>query len=328
MTSTPRSPARRYDRALLALACQDRRQGLATREDLSSAGVTPALVSRALARRDLVRIRRGVYALAPLPVRARHLLRDGVLDLAYLAEVRAVLTSLGAVADRRTAALLWRLDLLVEPSTVECRVPRSQTRVDMKGVSVRCSRATAQVERAVAGTAAVDVTPADETVLDCALSRPLLEAVVIADSALRVGCVTVEELVAAVARRQGPGTRRLRRVLELMDPQSGSVLESMLRFLLLTNGLAPQSQYTVRRGTQVIGRFDFCFEAERLIVECDGRRWHDPDDVRRKDRHRDNGLQRLGWRILRFDWDEVRSSPAYVLAAVRDCLSLAQPVAA
>ena len=217
------------------------------------------------------------------------------------------------------------MDMLVEPTKVECRVPRSQSRVALKGVSARCSRATAQVSVVVSGTDAILTTPADETVLDCALVRPLLEAVIIADSALRVGCVTVDDLVTAVAARKGPGRTRLLRLLELVDPESGSVLESMLRFLLVTNGLIPQSQFRVRSrdGKRNIGRFDFCFEAAGLIIECDGRRWHDPDDVRRKDRHKGNELARAGWRVLRFDWEEVRHSPAYVLAAVRECLELA-----
>ena len=168
-------------------------------------------------------------------------------------------------------------------------------------------------------------TPATVTVLACVLARPLLEAAAVADSALRVGCVTVDDLIKAVAERKGPGRARLLRLLELIDPESGSVLESMLRYLLVTNGLTPQPQFQVRSrdGKREIGRFDFCFEAERLIIECDGRRWHDPDDVRRKDRHKDNELARLGWRVLRFDWNEVRHSEAYVLAVVRDCLELA-----
>jgi very-short-patch-repair endonuclease len=311
-----------YSSTLLLGACTTGNQGMATREQLLTAGLTRRLLSRALATGDLVRLRRGVYALGPLPARSRHLLSNGQLDLGYLAATRAVVLSLDGVADRRTAALLWGMDQLVEPTHVECRVGRSQRRVSMKGVDVRVSVATGFVLHPAGGLDPVPVTTAVDTVLDCAMARPMLEAVVIADSALRVGCVSLDDLVAGASERRGPKTARLRRLLALMDPDSGSVLESMLRFLLVTNGLHPVSQFTVHRGKQVVGRFDFCFEAARLIVECDGRRWHDPEDVRRKDRHRDNALQRLGWRILRFDWNEVRSSPTYVLECVRDCLKL------
>jgi very-short-patch-repair endonuclease len=72
-----------------------------------------------------------------------------------------------------------------------------------------------------------------------------------------------------------------------------------------------------------VGRFDFCLEKARLIIECDGRRWHDPEDVRRKDRGKENHLARLDWRILRFSWSEVLHSPGYVLACISDCVALA-----
>lgn len=312
-----------YSATLLLVACRPSTQGIASRDELLAGDLTRGLLSRALAKGDVVRLRRGVYALGPLPQRGRHLLKDGRVDLGYLALVRSVLLSLDAVADRRTAALVWGMDLLVEPTKVECRVPASRRRVAGADVDARSS-INAKVELiSVQELEPVPVSTAVDTVLDCAGSRPRLEAVVIADSALRVGCVTVEGLVAAAASRRGRDLDGVRKVLALMDPLSGSVLESMLRVLLATHQLYPSSQFTVHDGARVIGRFDFCFEKERLIIECDGRRWHDPDDVRRKDRHRDNALQRLGWRILRFDWDEVRNSPAYVLAAVCDCLALA-----
>jgi very-short-patch-repair endonuclease len=256
-------------------------------------------------------------------------LSDGAVDPGYLAETRSVLHSLGrAVADRRTAAVFWGMDMLVEPRDVEVRVPRTQTRVKLAGVRARCSSQTAKVPRAVLGLAAVDVTPALDTVLDCCVDRPMLEAVVIADSALRRKLITLEELRAGVADRSGTsGARKLRRLLTLVDERSGSVLESMLRYLLNTNGLWPPSQRIIRNrdGKRVVGRVDFCFPDSWLVIECDGRRWHDPADARNSDRERDNGLARSGWRVLRFTWAEVRHSPSLVLACVRDALL---PVAA
>jgi very-short-patch-repair endonuclease len=309
----------------LAKACIEARQHQATRGHLRSAGVGTTLLTRCVREQRILRLRRGAYALAPLPSRGRHLLSDGQVDLGYLAEVRSVLHSLGTdcAADRRTAALLWQMDMLVEPKLVEVRVPRSRTRVVMDGVNPKCSTSSSATLLPVRGLEEVSVTPAVDTVLDCCRDRPMMEAVVIADSALRRQLVTVEELTVAVAGEAHlRGVRKLRRLLTLIDDQSGSVLESILRFLLLTNGLRPQSQYVVksRDGKRSVGRVDFCFEAERVVIECDGRRWHDPDDARTKDRHRDNGLARARWLVLRFTWDEVRNSAGYVLACVREAL--------
>lgn len=300
------------------------RQCQATRAQLRAAGLSSGAVQRALASGELLRLRRGVYALAPLPVRGRHLLRDGVPDVGYLAAARAAVTGLGrAVVARRTAAVLYGMDMLVEPDLVELRVPHGRV-LQEPGIEALPSRQTRHVDCSVAGYEALPMTTPVDTVLDCATSRPMREAVVLADSALRRGLVTVEELVAEVGRRRGHRDgARWRRLLHLVDDRSGSVLESVLRYLLVLHGYRPESQYVVRRGTLLVGRFDFCLEQARVIVECDGRRWHDPEDVRQKDRQKANALTRQGWRLLRFSWDEVLHSPAYVLACLADCVALA-----
>ena len=65
-------------------------------------------------------------------------------------------------------------------------------------------------------------------------------------------------------------------------------------------------------------RADFSFPEARLIVEVDGARWH-PDA--RVDRRRDNALACLGWRVLRFGWEEVVHDTPSVLAQVREALA-------
>jgi hypothetical protein len=161
-----------------------------------------------------------------------------------------------------------------------------------------------------------------QTVVDCAMSRPLREAVIIADSALRVKRVSLEELQReAVRLAHHPGGPRLRRVLDLVDPASGSVLESALRVLLAQHGYHPESQVSLLDANErLIGRVDFLFRSERLVIECDGRRWHDPEDARERDRVRGNELERAAWRLLRVTWDEVLFRPAHVLGLVQDCL--------
>jgi len=304
-------------------ACPPSRQGQARRSDLLNSGLNSGQIAALVKDGGLLRLRRGSYALAPLAVRGRHLLSGGEVDHGYLAEVRSVLHSLGdAVADRRTAALLWRMDMLVEPKLVEVRVARTRTRVGLEGVTARCSTMEDSTTVEVAGFEALALTTAVDTVLDCCLDRPMQEAVVIADSALRRELVTVEELERAVSERANTsGVRTLRRLLKLVDPSSGSVLESMLRYLLNNHDLWPSSQVTLsQRDGRRIGRVDFCFAGQHLVIECDGRRWHDPMDTRDRDRRRDNGLARTQWLVLRFTWDEVRYSPSYVLACVRDAL--------
>jgi very-short-patch-repair endonuclease len=161
------------------------------------------------------------------------------------------------------------------------------------------------------------VTTAVQTVVDCALALPRLDATVVADSALRAGDVTVDELQEAVARL--PGRRdaaRARRVVEGCDPECGSVLESVQRVRMVLAGLDGFATQVVVRRLPVL-RVDFCFAAARLVVEVDGARWHQEP---RRDQQRDNALAALGWRVLRFTWHEVVHDGASVVAAVRAAL--------
>jgi hypothetical protein len=70
------------------------------------------------------RVRRSVYSTKPPPPVAGHLLTNGLLDLGYLALMRAALLELGkrAVLGGRSAALAWGWDLLVEPDRVTADV--------------------------------------------------------------------------------------------------------------------------------------------------------------------------------------------------------------
>jgi very-short-patch-repair endonuclease len=241
--------------------------------------------------------------------------------------VRAALLELGpgAAAAGRTAAVLHGWGLLREPRrTVELVVPHGHDRSPL-GVRVRQSHDIRVVDLVpVRGLAPLPVTTALQTVLDCAVTLPVLEAVVVADSALRAGDVGVDELQDAVARSASrPGATRRRRVLEGCDPECGSVLESVQRVRMLLAGLDGFATQVVLRSAPVL-RVDFCFAAARLVVEVDGARWH-PDPQR--DQHRDNALAALGWRVLRFTWSEVVHDSAGVLATVRAALGAGASVA-
>ena len=141
--------------------------------------------------------------------------------------------------------------------------------------------------------------------LDLCRSLPLAEAVVVVDSALRQAQVTVEELTVALRELPaGRGRGQVARALRLMDPASGSVLETLCRVLLQQAGLAPTAtQFVVRdaRG-RWIGRVDFAWPHQRLVVEADGFAFHADRASYRDDRRRGNALLLDGWRVLRFSW--------------------------
>lgn len=302
--------------------CGSGSQGLATTQQLLAAGVLAPALSQAVRDGLVVRVHRRVYSVGPLRGWTRYVVTDQGVAPEYVLRVRAALLSLGpgAVAHRRTAAALRGWPLLREPArTVDAAVPHGSRRTALKDVKVTERRVFShELLTVLPDSDPMAVTTAVQTVVDCGSSLPLLEAVVVCDSALRSKHVQLAELVTAARALPGvTDARRLRRVLELCDPESGSVLETVLRVRMVLAGVSGfATQHVVRNalGARVL-RVDFCFAEAGLIVEVDGERWH--QDATR-DRHLDNRLAVLGWRVLRYRWWDVVHDSERVVAEIRE----------
>lgn len=98
-----------------------------------------------------------------------------------------------------------------------------------------------------------------------------------------------------------------------------SALRTLLRLLLAGSGLRPRSQVSI----EDVGRVDFLFEDERVVVEADGFAFHADRASFRTDRRRGNALQARGFRVLRFSWEDVRFRPEMVVTLVRRTLAQA-----
>jgi very-short-patch-repair endonuclease len=73
--------------------------------------------------------------------------------------------------------------------------------------------------------------------------------------------------------------------------------------------------YPVRSGFIL----DFAFPEQKLGVECDGEKWHPPNN--RKDRFRDWILKRDGWKILRFKEKQINESILKCVDKIESCLT-------
>lgn len=224
-----------------------------------------------------------------------------------------------ACASHDTAAQLWGLPLVGEPASW-VTVPRDRSRVAIPGWQVRRADLGADDVVVIEGLRAT--TPL-QTVLDLTMVLPLGAAVATADAALREGQCSLEELRSVLGRRLGRGAGRPRAVADMVDRSAESVLESLLRVILAQAGLRPRSQFEVRDGGRVVARLDFAFPEVRLAVEADGFAHHADRASFRRDRERTNELERLGWRVLRFTWEDVHRRPDHVVALVRACLTRA-----
>jgi very-short-patch-repair endonuclease len=101
-------------------------------------------------------------------------------------------------------------------------------------------------------------------------------------------------------------------VLDQVDARSESPIETLLRLALRRRGIdivdlqfSPDPRY----------RVDFLL-AGKLVVEADGAEFHDPE----KDRIRDAFLATLGYRVLRFTYDEIVYDIESVLVRIEAAL--------
>lgn len=306
------------------VTCSARQQGLATSRQVVEGGGSTSALSRAVKEERVVRVAPHVYSVAPLPAWPRFVVTESGVAEAHVARVRAALLSLGpaAAARRRTSAALRGWGMLREPvATVEVAVPHGARGRSSHWWQTRQVRDLVSDAVPVGGARALPATPALTTALDCLLELPALEAVVVVDSALRAGDVTLDELRALLDTVPGvAGAAKARRALGLCDPDSGSVLESVLRVRLVRAGVvgfATQGVIRSREGRRLL-RVDFLFEEACLVVETDGARWH-PDG--RLDRSTDNLLAAAGWRVMRFTWAEVVHEGPRVVALIREALT-------
>ncbi len=274
--------------------------GFATRRELVRTGVSKGPLADAVKAGRILRLRRGVYGLG---------LVEGTDAVAA-----AALSLRGAVS-HDSAAVIWGLEMVHRPGQ-HITVPRNRSRATFDGVH----RADLDVVEIRHG---VRVTTPARTVVGCARVLPLRGAVVLIDSALRAGLVTCDELAEETRRVRGNNTPKVRRAVGMADPRCGSVLESMLRVLLVQAGLPPdESQLVIRdQRRRFVARVDFAYPKVRLIVEVDGFEFHRERSDYRADRRKANAFSRERWWLLRFTWEDVVMYPDYVVEAVRDMVA-------
>lgn len=235
---------------------------------------------------------------------------------------RALVDLPGAVLSHESAARVLGIELVEDTGVQRLTVPRNSSRKALPGWEVRrAPLPEADVRRTPEG---LVLTEPARTVADLARVLPLAHGVAAADSALRKRLVTAAVLLDVLHRGRGPGAPERRAVAMLIDPRSGSVLETLLRVLLHEAGVEPPvTQHEIRARGVLLARVDFCWPARRLVVEADGFEHHSERADYRRDRQRLNQLVSAGWHVLRFSWEDVVHRPEYVLALVRTCLAAA-----
>lgn len=164
------------------------------------------------------------------------------------------------------------------------------------------------------------VTSALRTCFDLAARLPLVEAVVALDQALATQLIELAALDAYVRAHAGAnGVVQARRAVALAEPRSESPMETRLRLLLVLGGLPrPAAQVELRTpGGRFAARVDLYYPEPRVALEYDGENHRDRmvDDNRRQ-----NGIQDLGIRVLRYTGPDLRDRSQAVVGEVRAAL--------
>jgi very-short-patch-repair endonuclease len=218
---------------------------------------------------------------------------------------------LSGVVSHRSAALYWGWEVKTVPDLPEVTIKRKRHLAAGQAEGL-------QLHWADLGPDEVsdNVTSIERTLVDCMRSLPFDEALAIADSALRHRSVTKRRLVELAAGIKGPGAPQARRVAEQATYLAANPFESVLRAIALgVPGLDLRAQVVIA-DAEGRGRADLVDPARRLVVEAESHSWHSKRGALRRDCRRYTKLVLLGWRVLRFAWEDVMFHQDYV----RDCL--------
>ena len=136
----------------------------------------------------------------------------------------------------------------------------------------------------------------------------------------------INQVFAEIARPGKPGMMKIATVLDARGDgyvPPASELERLLFDVLAAGGLAPpQRQVPLGGRSAVLGIVDGAYPDAKIVLEADGRRWHDRLEAAAKDRRRDAEAARVGWQTLRFVYEQLKGDPGEVCAIVRDTRDL------
>jgi predicted transcriptional regulator of viral defense system len=279
-----------------------RQHGNVTRRQLLELGLGNQAIDRRLRSGLLYRVHRGVYGVgrppaAPLEQAAAAVLACGP----------------GAALSHGSALALWGLSRRW-PGRFEVTTPRD---CRLKGLRVHLSKTLDR--RDVVRRSGITVTSPARSLLDCAPrldDRALARAV---NDALLARHLRRQQLVDLLERcpRNTRGAARLRAVMSIAaGGPTRSEFEDGFTTFCARFGL-PRPQVNTRVGRYEV---DAYFEAERLIVELDGWRYHSSRDAFEADRLRDAEALARGIGTVRITWGRLTATPEAEAARLRKIL--------
>jgi hypothetical protein len=252
-------------------------------------------VRTAIAAGTVVRVGRGRYALPAV---------TASLGVAH---------GLSGVLSHVSAARFWGWEVGVRLGPVDVFVPRSRHPRHVTGAVVR------RRDLPPGDISSPGVTTPLRTVLDVSADLPFVDALAVADSALRSGLVGADELVAAALASPDRGRARRMKVARAADPRADNPFESALRGLSLEAGLTVVPQVSLFTGERWV-RPDLLDEGRGLALEAESFTWHGNRRQLMKDCRKYNDLGLMGLTLVRFAWEHVMVERGYARSVLRACV--------
>lgn len=297
-----------------------KQHGVVSRRQLRDLGITDASIAGAVATGHLHPSFRGVFGVGHPQVSERSWMQAAVLACGE-----------GAVVSHRTAAALLGLQERA-PVVVDVIAPREAGRTI---AGIRRHHVVPPLGSEVGACDAIPCTSPSRTLVDLAGllgARSLRRAV---ERAAVLGMLDAAATAECLARERRRGAPVLRAILSEWKPERGdgtgrrdehsprlrSVLEAHLLTLLSAAGLPDP---LCNQGIEADGRrieVDFIWPGQQLVVEVDGRRFHEGPAAFERDRARDQALQLSGYRVVRFTHAQIESEPEAVTSTIRRLLA-------
>lgn len=170
----------------------------------------------------------------------------------------------------------------------------------------------------------VPLTSLARTAIDlCRHTTVWHDAVIVADSALRLGLRKAELQSAAARASAWRGGAMAVRAADFADGRAQSAAESVARVLFAEHAALRDWDLQVRIGDAygVFAQVDFLYRAHRTIVEVDGRvkysdPWGKPADVLWEEKQREDRLRDAGYEVVRVTWEQLIAHPERVVERV------------
>jgi very-short-patch-repair endonuclease len=278
-----------------------RQRGYVTRSQLLEAGLGKDGITYRIAKKHLIPIHTGVYAVGHAP--------QAGIDRAYAAVLAC---GPGALLSHSTAACVWGLDQRW-PTPFEVIVDTARRRP-----GIRTHRATI-TGKDVRRRHGIRVTSPARTVLDVA-PRLTDKALARAINDLRLErFLRIPDLAEVTARLpRHPGACRVRAFTDNPTGPTRSEFEDAFAAFTDAHGL-PRPEFNTRvAGYEV----DALFAAQKVIVELDGWDFHQTKQAFERDRERDATTLAAGCRTIRITWERMTNRPHREAERLRRILGL------